>query len=97
MVAVETGDGVVLLLGLRQESTRVDNQVADVELASLRDNKKSITAAFKTSLRMVFAAGEERSKLLIGTGVTDDDEPGGLPLAIDNRERRMATVVLEHE
>ena len=46
---------------------------------------------------MVFTTREERPELLMDIGVTNDDEAGGPPLAIDDGERRLAAAVLEHE
>ena len=73
-----------------------DNRVIDVQLVTLREDKESITGAFATIFTMVFGALEESSELL-GNGVTNNDEGGGPPLAIDNGEQWLAAMVLMQE
>jgi len=49
---------------------------------------------------MVIGSREERPELLAGcdgTGVTEDDVTGRLPVPVDDGERRLAAVVFEHE
>lgn len=102
MVAVETGYGVVLPLRLRQESTRADDRVADVELVSPRDDEEAITRASEAMLGAVFGAREERPELLMmrasrtGFG-RNNDEVGGPPVPVHDGERWLAVAVLEHE
>ena len=74
-----------------------DNRVIDVQLVTPRKYKESVRRAFATILTMLFGAREECSELLMGNGVTNSDEGGGPPVAIDNGEQWLAAMVLTQE
>jgi hypothetical protein len=79
-------------LRLWQENARADDRVADVGSGSPGDGEEAVAGASEANLVTVFGVWKE----LPERASTEGDEHRYLP-AIDERERRLAAVVLEHE
>jgi hypothetical protein len=64
------------------------------------ENEEAVTTSDHVTIGMVFGAREEGPELLTGcagTGVTEDDATGRLPVPVEDGEQRLSAVVFEHE
>ena len=75
----------------------MDNRIADVELVEPGDEEEATAGAMKRNLGVVFDAPGERPELLFGAGGVEEDETSGQPPAVNNGERGLELVVVEHE